>query len=309
MENATLKTQRDASTTFVQLAKSSKGRACSELIKNALAKKNIFFYGELLSMPNVQALKDTEFSDVLNLLKHFSSGTWQSYHQRIAAGERLPQLNEGMKRKLRLLTLISLSSGVRNKNKNILSFDFLKQQLGLEEEEATTTTLEEKSLESKEGPSSSNSDLVHLLIECIYAGVIKGKIDERSQTFIVQYSIGRDVTVKNQNLSGQLKRWLDAALTLDRELTERKTQTSKAMSGAKDKRLLTAAAVLRSKDAASDSASNKNKKHNKRHLRQSGFDSYSSVGATHSLLQSDGYYGLNASMDSSSAVSGSGASS
>lgn len=38
-----------------------KGKACVELLKRAFAKKNLFFYGKILRMPNVQALQGTLF--------------------------------------------------------------------------------------------------------------------------------------------------------------------------------------------------------------------------------------------------------
>ena len=62
MEHTLMKAHEDASATFVQLAKSSKGKACENLIKQALAKRSLLFYSELLGMPNVQALHGGSFS-------------------------------------------------------------------------------------------------------------------------------------------------------------------------------------------------------------------------------------------------------
>lgn len=36
-------------------------------------------------------------------------------------------------------------------------------------------------------------DLENLLIECIYEGVIKGKLDHKGKQFIVEYALGRDL--------------------------------------------------------------------------------------------------------------------
>lgn len=41
---------------FLVLAKGAKGAACSALIQQVLNNKKIFVFGELLAMPNVQAV-------------------------------------------------------------------------------------------------------------------------------------------------------------------------------------------------------------------------------------------------------------
>jgi len=45
---------------FCLLAKSLKGRAVVGIIQQTLNSKKVYVFGELLSMPNVQALRETE---------------------------------------------------------------------------------------------------------------------------------------------------------------------------------------------------------------------------------------------------------
>lgn len=42
---------------FLMLAKGAKGAACVALIREVLSSKKIFVFGELLAMPNVQAVR------------------------------------------------------------------------------------------------------------------------------------------------------------------------------------------------------------------------------------------------------------
>ena len=44
---------------FLVLAKGAKGAACVALIQQVLSSKKLFVFGELLAMPNVQAVSKT----------------------------------------------------------------------------------------------------------------------------------------------------------------------------------------------------------------------------------------------------------
>lgn len=46
---------------FLVLAKGAKGAACVALIQQVLSHKKIFVFGELLAMPNVQAVRTHDY--------------------------------------------------------------------------------------------------------------------------------------------------------------------------------------------------------------------------------------------------------
>lgn len=64
---------------FCILAKSQKSRACAALIQQVLSHRKIYVFGELLKLPSVQSLKDTEFRTSYNSLELFAYGTYRDY--------------------------------------------------------------------------------------------------------------------------------------------------------------------------------------------------------------------------------------
>ena len=64
---------------FKILAKAACGRACVALIQQVLSSKNVYVFGELLEMPNVAALQNTEHQPYFDLLQIFSYGTYADY--------------------------------------------------------------------------------------------------------------------------------------------------------------------------------------------------------------------------------------
>ena len=68
------------------LAKSAKGAACVQLVGQVLDNPSLYVFGELLDMPNVQALADgpPAHAAAYELLKIFAYGTWKDYTARAA---------------------------------------------------------------------------------------------------------------------------------------------------------------------------------------------------------------------------------
>jgi len=89
---------------FVLLAKTAKGAAAVELIKQALEAPGVYVFGELLDMPNVQELENTPNSPHLTLLNMFAYG---NYSTLVDQKDNTPELTDVMTRKLRLLTIVS----------------------------------------------------------------------------------------------------------------------------------------------------------------------------------------------------------
>lgn len=64
---------------FTLLAKNARGRACVALVQQVLTNKKLFVFRELLDMPNVEALQNTENHGYYELLRIFCFGTYGDY--------------------------------------------------------------------------------------------------------------------------------------------------------------------------------------------------------------------------------------
>lgn len=64
---------------FTLLAKNARGRACVALVQQVLTNKKLFVFRELLDMPNVEALQNTENQGYYDLLRIFCFGTYGDY--------------------------------------------------------------------------------------------------------------------------------------------------------------------------------------------------------------------------------------
>jgi len=148
---------------FCLLAKASKGRAIVALIEQALNAPFLLVFGELLASPNVKALEGTEYAPYLELLKIFTYGTFSDYKTQQS---HLPPLTPGMLAKLRQLTVVTLSAVHR-----MIPYTVLLKELEL----------------------SNVRELEDLIIDCIYQGIIKGKLDQKQQHIEVDFAVGRDI--------------------------------------------------------------------------------------------------------------------
>lgn len=145
------------------MAKTVKGRAAVQLIADATTRPGLFAFGELLDMPNIQALQGTEHAPYFELLRLFCHGTWADYKASVG----LPPLDPQQTLKLKQLTIVSLAE-----NAKILPYDVLITQLDV----------------------SNVRELEDLLInDCMYTGIVRGKLDQRQRCFEVHYAAGRDI--------------------------------------------------------------------------------------------------------------------
>jgi len=180
---------------FTLLAKSARGAAAVELIKQALEAPGVFVFGELLDCENIQALENTEHSPYLNLLNVFAYGIFTSLFQN---SENLPQVSEAMARKLRLLTVITLAETSR-----LIPYDHLQQELHVQNER----------------------ELEDLLIDGISGGAVGGKLDQKSRVFEVDFVSGRDIRKMDiGNIVDVLQSWggnCDAVLdTIEKQVAK-----------------------------------------------------------------------------------------
>jgi len=182
---------------FCNAAKKAHGKELVDIIQQALNHPNVFVLGELLDIPNVRELENYD-KPQLELLKIFAYGTLSDYK----ANPTLPKLTEAQTIKLKKLSIVTSS----NERKAIPYSDLL-QQLDLE----------------------NVRKLEDLVIDCLYQGLIKGKLDQKHKHLEVDYAIGRDLRPGQlDEMKSILVDWLQKSDTLMKTLQE-KTQLALAL--------------------------------------------------------------------------------
>ncbi|XP_020294568.1 COP9 signalosome complex subunit 7 isoform X2 [Pseudomyrmex gracilis] len=149
---------------FVLLAKTAKGAAAIELIRQAVETPGVHVFGELLDMPNIKELENGPYVQYWNTLNLFAYGTYKDY---LENKEKVLELTPIQKKKLQHLTIVTLAT----KNKCI-PYSVLLEELDIK----------------------NVRDLEDLIIEAIYADIIHGKLDQKNSQLEVDYAgLGRDV--------------------------------------------------------------------------------------------------------------------
>ncbi|XP_059175647.1 COP9 signalosome complex subunit 7a-like isoform X2 [Physella acuta] len=148
---------------FLLLLKDAKHAGAASIINQALSSPNVYVFGELLQLPNVQELATGPHASVFQLLNVFAYGTYKDYK---ASTAQLPDLSPAQLTKLRHLTVVSLAT--RSK---CIPYSVLLEELAME----------------------NVRNLEDLIIEVIYADIIHGKLDQKKQQLEVDYALGRDI--------------------------------------------------------------------------------------------------------------------
>lgn len=162
--SATEKSASNPLEQFVLLAKTAKGAAAIELIRQAVETPGVHVFGELLDMPNIKELENGPYVQYWNTLNLFAYGTYKDY---LENKEKVLELTPTQKKKLQHLTIVTLAT----KNKCI-PYSVLLEELDIK----------------------NVRDLEDLIIEAIYADIIHGKLDQKNSQLEVDYAgLGRDV--------------------------------------------------------------------------------------------------------------------
>ncbi|XP_042015144.1 COP9 signalosome complex subunit 7-like isoform X1 [Salvia splendens] len=149
---------------FVKKASTLKGSALANVVVEATSHPSLFAFSEILSVPSVLELEGTENSAFIDLLRMFAHGTWSEYKH--AAGH-LPQLVPDQVLKLKQLTVLTLAE-----TDKVLPYDTLMQELDV----------------------SNVRELEDFVInDCMYVGIVRGKLDQLRRCFKVQFAAGRDI--------------------------------------------------------------------------------------------------------------------
>ncbi|KAI8996005.1 COP9 complex subunit 7A [Gaertneriomyces semiglobifer] len=185
---------------FLLLSKSAKGAACVQLIQDVLAAPGVYVFSELLEMPNVQELRqDAKYEPYLRLLELFAYGTYPDF---IAQASTLPSLSAIQLRKLRHLSMVTLSSDCRS-----LAYDMLLDYLQI----------------------SNVRELEDLIIDAIYQELIKGKLDQKKKCLEVEYAMGRDVRPEQvDSLISTLGTWAKTSENVLAAIDEQITKIAEA---------------------------------------------------------------------------------
>lgn len=162
---------------YLILAKTAKGKAGEALITQAISNSKTFVFGELLD-----ALHDGGISkEYYRILEIFTYGTLSDYR-----AEKLPDLTASQLKKLQMLTLATIAS-----EKSIISYNELHSLLEI----------------------NSTRQLEDLIIDSIYEGLIKGKIDHKNSCLRVFECFGRDL--KQENIPKVLQKINDYLQSID----------------------------------------------------------------------------------------------
>lgn len=166
---------------LVNVRNTDGGKSTAALVLQALKAKRVFVFSELLALPQVQKLEHGEEAGTFKALQIFSYGTYSDY----AATPGLPSLNPAMEAKLRQLTVVSLAS--RSKS---LQYSQVITETGVE--------------------SIRNAE--DLVISCVYDGLLRARLDQKNQTFLIQWCAARDVRPEAiDEMIAKLAAWNDSA--------------------------------------------------------------------------------------------------
>ncbi|KAA8520444.1 hypothetical protein F0562_014700 [Nyssa sinensis] len=149
---------------FVKQASNLRGSSLSKVVIESTSHPSLFAFSEILAVPNIIELQGTENSVYLDLLRLFAHGTWSDYKSN--AGH-LPQLVPDQILKLKQLTVLTLAE-----TNKVLPYDVLMQELDV----TNVRELED-----------------FLINECMYVGIVRGKLDQLRRCFEVQFAAGRDL--------------------------------------------------------------------------------------------------------------------
>ncbi|KAJ0961867.1 hypothetical protein J5N97_029695 [Dioscorea zingiberensis] len=191
---------------FVKQAEVMDGASLAALVLEATSHPSLFAFSEILASPNVRKLEGSRYSLTLDLLRLFAYGTWNDYRSNSGG---LPALLPDQVRKLKQLTVLTLAE-----TKKVLLYDQLMQEIDV----------------------SNVRELEDFLInECMYAGIVRGKLDQLRRCFEVQFAAGRDLRPEQlNNMIQTLSNWLGTSDNLLQSIQE-KIKWADAMSEA-DKR-------------------------------------------------------------------------
>ncbi|XP_065634875.1 COP9 signalosome complex subunit 7 isoform X2 [Quercus suber] len=185
----------------------------ANLIVEATSHSSLFAFSEILALPNL--LQGTEYSGYIDVLRLFAHGRWRDYKSNAGL---LPLLVPDQILKLKQLSVLTLAEINKSHVINIPE-NYYAKFLGLATRRAVVgfrhglMLLQVLSYDQllEELDISNVRELEDFLInECIYAGIVKGKLDQKQRRFEVQFAAGRDLRPGQlDNMIQTLGNWLE----------------------------------------------------------------------------------------------------
>ncbi|KAJ1254367.1 hypothetical protein BS78_02G282500 [Paspalum vaginatum] len=176
-----------------QAAAVSSAPQLAALVLEATSHPALFAFSELLTLPALSKLAGTQYASSLDVLRLFAYGTLKDYKSNSGS---LPALLPDQVRKLKQLSVLTLAESTK-----ILPYDQLMQELDV----------------------SNVRELEDFLInECMYSGIVRGKLDQLRRCFEVQFAAGRDLTPDQlNNMIDTLSDWLGTSDSLLHQIQEK----------------------------------------------------------------------------------------
>ncbi|WOO82029.1 COP9 signalosome complex subunit 7a [Vanrija pseudolonga] len=171
---------------FLLLARSTKGAAAAKVVLDATAANGVYVFSELLEQPNIKALQnDPSYDKHYRLLDLFAYRTLSDYRQ---SPDSYPPLTAAHQTKLKQLTLLSLALQHRS-----LPYAQLTEVLQV----------------------GSTRELENVIIDSIYAGLLRGKMHHHEEVLHVDWVSSRDLARDDLvKIQSSLNNWSTNAQTI-----------------------------------------------------------------------------------------------
>lgn len=178
---------------YLSAALSATPKTAPEICLQATADPRLHMFGELLSTPAIAALQSTPDAKYFNLLRLFAYGIVQDYESN---PQIFPPLTDDHWRKLRALTLITLANG-----NNLLYYEHLREKLSL----------------------SRTRELEDVVIDAVYAGLIRARMNPFKGTVEISAAVGRDVIAPGgiAAMTSILTSWVNRSSQLVAEIDDK----------------------------------------------------------------------------------------
>ncbi|CAN6981987.1 unnamed protein product, partial [Brassica rapa subsp. trilocularis] len=171
---------------LVRRASTCNGEALLPIIIEATSHPSLFAFSEILALPNVAQLEGSTHSVYVDVLRLFAHGTWADYK---CNASRIPHLSPDQILKLKQLTVLTLAE-----SNKVLPYDTLMAELDV----TNVRQLED-----------------FLINDCMYAGIVRGKLDQLKRCFEVPFAAGRDLRPGQLgNMLHTLSNWLNTSENL-----------------------------------------------------------------------------------------------
>ncbi len=169
---------------FIKLANDATSlEDAASLVSAATGDPNLHVFGELLCAPKVAALDGTKYQSSYDMLRLFAYHSFADY---ATNKSHYPTLSIAHERKLRRLSVASLANQTSS-----ISYDSIRKCLHVE----------------------SVRDVENAVLDAIYAGLLRARLDQRAQAVQVLSATGRDVPPRSgiPDMLALLSRWVDSS--------------------------------------------------------------------------------------------------